>query len=140
MKNVLVFIGSPRRGGNSDVLAQHAAQAARETGAAVEIHYLNELDYQGCQGCLGCKRGDACVLEDDLAPIYDKIYEAHAVIFASPVCYNGVSGQMKSFLGSPKTRLLLSTHRGVFDFLFNVPGPEGQLPGVQGVNPTPRKE
>jgi multimeric flavodoxin WrbA len=98
MKNILAFIGSPRRGGNSDVLAQHAAQAAKEAGAGVEFYYLNEMNYKGCQGCLGCKRGDACVLEDDLTPIYDKIYGADAIIFASPVYFDGVSGQMKSFL------------------------------------------
>lgn len=98
MKNILAFIGSPRRDGNSDILAQHAAEAARQAGAVVETYYLNEMDYRGCQGCLGCKRGDACVLEDDLAPIYDKIHAAHAVILASPVYWNEVSGQMKSFL------------------------------------------
>ena len=34
--------------------------------------------------------------------------------------------QMKAILGNPKTTLLLSTHRSVFDFIFNAPGPSGQ--------------
>ncbi len=98
MRSILAFVGSPRRGGNSDILVQHAAEAAKEAGATVEVCYLNEMDYRGCQGCLGCKRGDACVLEDDLTPIYDKIHGADAVIFASPIYFNDVSGQMKCFL------------------------------------------
>lgn len=98
MKRILAFIGSPRRGGNSDILVQHAAEAAREAGAAVQVYYLNEMDYQGCQGCRSCKSGESCVLEDDLTPIYDKIHGADAVILASPVYSGEVSGQMKSFL------------------------------------------
>jgi membrane protease subunit HflC len=57
--------------------------------------------------------------------------------------------QMKSILGSSKTTLLLSTHRGLFDFLFNVPGPDGlsngdrSSPGnrgASGVSAVPGKE
>lgn len=98
MKHILAFVGSPRKGGNSDILAQHAVQAAKETGAAAEIYYLNEMKYRGCQGCNGCKRGDVCVLQDDLTPIYDKIHTADAVVVASPVYFGEVSGQTKSFL------------------------------------------
>ena len=98
MKHIVAFIGSARRGGNSDVLAQHAAEAARETGAGVEMYYLNDMDYQGCQGCLGCKTEDTCVLEDDLSPVYSKIQDADGVIFACPVYWDEVSGQMKLFL------------------------------------------
>ena len=98
MKSILAFVGSPRNGGNCDILVHHAVQAAKETGAAAEIYYLNEMNYRGCQGCNGCKRGDACVLKDDLTPLYEKIHAADAVVVASPVYFGEVSGQTKSFL------------------------------------------
>jgi len=53
---------------------------------------------------------------------------------------------MKAILGNPKTTLLLSTHRSVFDFLFNAPGPDGRSaiiranPVDKGTNPIPKKE
>ena len=59
MKKVLVIAGSPRKNGNSDLLAQQFAQGAQDSGNEVEIVYLRELKINYCQGCLVClKRGE----------------------------------------------------------------------------------
>ena len=40
MKKVLIIAGSPRKDGNSDILAEQFAKGAEESGNEVEIVYL----------------------------------------------------------------------------------------------------
>jgi multimeric flavodoxin WrbA len=96
MKIVALF-GSPRPTGNSAVLAQAFLDACQSLGAVVESHSLNKMQYQGCQACMGCKtKAKACVLKDDMTPVYDAIHQADVLVLASPVYFGDFSGQLKS--------------------------------------------
>jgi multimeric flavodoxin WrbA len=95
---IVAILGSPRPRGNSAGLARQFLAAAREQGAEVQEFLLNKLTFQGCQGCRTCKtKTDACILEDDLAPVLAAIKEADLLLLASPVYFGDLSGQMKLF-------------------------------------------
>ncbi len=97
-KKVLVLSSSPRKGGNSDVLAASFAKGAEESGNEVEIIYLREKQYGFCKGCLACQRLACCVIRDDAVEIAQKMHDADVLVFASPVYYYSISGQLKTML------------------------------------------
>jgi multimeric flavodoxin WrbA len=98
-KNVLILKGSPRREGNSAILADQVAAGAKEAGGQVESVYLHELDIQPCDACDTCQKGDIdCVIEDDMQELYPKVRAADAVVYASPIYWFSVSAQLKLFI------------------------------------------
>ena len=97
MYKIIGIAGSPRRNGNSTTLLRQILQGAEESGAAAQTIYLNDLTFRGCQACDGCVNTGECVLKDELTPHYPKLREAGIWILASPVYFDGVSGQTKLF-------------------------------------------
>ncbi len=98
MKKVLVIAGSPRKNGNSDLLAQQFAKGAQESGHEVEIVYLRDLKINYCQGCLVCLKRGECFQQDDANALLPKMLEADVVCWCCPVYYYSVTGQMKTFI------------------------------------------
>ena len=97
-KKVLVISTSPRRGGNSDTLAEEFARGAREAGNDVEKVALYDKTIGFCKGCLACQRTKRCVIRDDADAIAQKMLTADVIAFATPVYYYGMCGQMKTVL------------------------------------------
>ena len=97
MVNVMGIAGSPRRRGNSTGLLQAALGGARAAGARTELVYLNALSYRGCQGCPGCSPGPSCRVRDALTPVLAGLRLADVWLLASPIYFDGLSGQMKTF-------------------------------------------
>lgn len=97
-KNVLIITTSLRAGSNSDALAQAFSRGAREAGHSVEILSLKGKKISFCQGCLACQKTQTCAIADDAVGIAEKIGHADVVVFASPVYYYGLSGQLKTLL------------------------------------------
>lgn len=97
-KNVLIVTASLRAGSNSDELAQAFARGARDAGHSVEVVSLKDKTLTFCQGCLACQKTQTCVIRDDAADIAEKVSSADAVVFASPVYYYGIAGQLKTLL------------------------------------------
>jgi len=98
--NILVVLGSPRRNGNSALLAREIAENAEAGGAEVETVFLNELSIKPCQGCDGCQQiaTRECVIDDDMRPLYSKLQRADTVVIASPIYWFNVSAQTKIFI------------------------------------------
>ena len=96
--NVLGILGSPRRGGNAEVLLDKALEGARSCGASVEKISLNELSIRPCQECGGCDDTGECVIADDMAMIYSKVDKADRIILASPVFFGGLTAQTKAMI------------------------------------------
>ncbi len=95
MKTVCL-LGSPRRGGNSDTLAQRFADRAIEYGASTEMVALSELSYNGCINLLKCKgQLSHCGQTDDLTPVLQSISQADVLVIASPIYFTNLSGQTK---------------------------------------------
>ena len=97
-KKILVLSTSPRKGGNSDLLADAFARGAREAGNTVEKISLSGLRVDFCRGCLSCLNTKRCVIQDDAAAIVQKMKDADVLVFATPVYYFNMCGQMKTLL------------------------------------------
>ena len=112
---ILVITTSLRAHSNSDALAAEFIRGAQDAGHEVETISLKDKDIRFCKGCLACQRdtvkqmfldGDctkACVIKDDVAPIIQKMHDADAICFATPIYYYEMNGQMKTLLdrGNP---------------------------------------
>ena len=97
-KKVLIISSSPRKGGNSETLAAAFAKGAREGGNQVETVYLREKQVSFCKGCLACLKLGHCVIQDDAVEIAAKMHDADVLVFATPVYYYSVCGQLKTML------------------------------------------
>lgn len=91
-KRVLIFNTSPRKGGNTETIAQAFADGAREAGHEVHIFNTDRMDIGMCRGCTRCG-GSPCILKDGMQPIYDLWDDADAIVLASPVYWMQMNGQ-----------------------------------------------
>lgn len=98
MKNVLIISTSPRKGGNSDSLAREFERGAREAGNHVEYVNLADKTINFCRGCLACVKTHRCVQHDDANAIVEMMHEADVIVWATPIYYYSVSGQMKTMI------------------------------------------
>lgn len=98
MSKVLAVIGSPRQGGNTEILVSQIAEGAASVGAAVEMVRLGDLHIRECDGCHVCWRGRLCSKDDDMRPLYEKIAACDAIVFATPVYWYGPTALMKAFV------------------------------------------
>ena len=97
-KKVLVISSSYRTKGNSARLAEEFAKGAAEAGNEVEFISLHDKKIGFCRGCLVCQKTKKCVISDDADMIREKMLHADVLVFATPVYYYGVSGQLKTLL------------------------------------------
>lgn len=97
-KNVLIISTSPRKGGNSEALANEFARGAQEAGHRVEMVCLHDKSIGFCIGCLACQKTGRCVIHDDADILAQKMLAAEMIAFATPVYFYGMSGQMKTML------------------------------------------
>ncbi len=102
-KKILILSTSPRRNSNSEALAQAFAKGAGESGHEVELISLRGKELRFCQGCFACQKSGKCVIRDDMQEIVPKMEQADVLVFASPIYYYEMSGQMKTLLdrGNP---------------------------------------
>ena len=97
-KNILIIATSPRPGGNSEILADEFAQGAREAGHQAEKVCLHDKSIGFCKGCLACQKTQRCVIRDDADAIAQKMLRADVLVFATPIYFYEMSGQMKVLL------------------------------------------
>lgn len=95
---VLGIGGSPRVGGNSDILLDHFLEGAAQAGAHTDKILLNRLHYQGCQECGGCDSTGLCVVEDDMQKLYPLLINSSVVAVASPIFFSSISAQLKAMI------------------------------------------
>lgn len=97
-RKCLALACSPRRGGNTELLARQALEGAARAGAETELILLTDYNCGPCRGCGGCDKTGRCVVQDDTAAIYDKILAADGVIMAAPIFSMGMNAQSKAFV------------------------------------------
>lgn len=97
-KRVLVLSTSPRKGGNSELLADAFVRGAQEAGHGVEKVTLYDKTIGFCRGCLTCQTTQRCVIHDDADTIARNMGQADVIVFATPIYYYGMCGQMKTML------------------------------------------
>lgn len=97
-KTILVLSTSPRKGGNSEMLADAFIQGAQEAGHQTEKICLYDKTISFCRGCLACQKTQRCVIRDDAESIAGKMKNADVIVFATPIYYYEMCGQMKTML------------------------------------------
>lgn len=106
MSKIVILVGSERRKGNSDVLAQAFAEGARVNN---EVEIISVADYKvaPCIGCNTCftREGNRCFRDDDMQRVYAKLAEADTLVVASPVYFYGISAQLKAIIDRLHTPL-----------------------------------
>lgn len=97
-KKVLILSGSPRRGGNSDILCDRFGEGAKEAGNTVEKVFLRSLKIGHCNACYGCRGKGICVQKDDMEELLEKMVEADVLVLATPVYFYSMDGQVKTMI------------------------------------------
>lgn len=98
-KTVLILSGSPRRGGNSDLLCDEFLRGASEAGNQAEKIFLRGKKIAPCNACYHCSRnGGKCAIRDDMTEILDKMQAADVIVMASPVYFYSIDAQMKAVI------------------------------------------
>ncbi len=137
MSKVLVISTSLRVGSNSDFLVGHLIAGAKDAGHEVEHISLKGKEVKFCVGCLVCQQTRRCVLSDDAVWIAEKVKSADTLVFATPIYYYEMSGQMKTLLDRMNP-LYPSDYRFRSVYLLSVAAedgkntPEKAVSGLQG--------
>ena len=98
-KNILILSGSPRKGGNSDILCDRFMEGARESGHRAEKVFLRDKNIGYCIGCEACHQNNGvCVQKDDMAGILEKMIAADVIVMATPVYFYTMDAQMKTLI------------------------------------------
>jgi len=95
---VLGVFGSPRRGGNTDLLLNELLRGCRNGHADVEEIYLRELKITPCLEIYACRKDGKCPIRDDMQNLYPRLAEADVLVLASPIFFYSVSAQAKALI------------------------------------------
>lgn len=97
-KKVLIISTSLRRNSNSEALAHEFAKGAKDAGHEVTEITLRDKNIGFCKGCFACLKLGHCVIDDDAVEIAKMMHDAQVLVFATPIYYYEMSGQMKTML------------------------------------------
>lgn len=102
---ILIFLGSPRRKGNSETAAATVIEELT-TLTEVDVEYIRlaKLTISPCVGCGGCDKTGECIVKDDMADLYDKIDDADVIFLVAPTYFYGLSAQIKGFIDRIQAR------------------------------------
>lgn len=102
--HIVIVLGSPRKNGNSEMLAKSVAEGVEKEGGTTEYIRLNDLNIRPCQGCGGCDKSGECVIKDDMTEIYDKVDAADRLLLVTPIYFYAMSAQAKIFTDRMQAR------------------------------------
>ncbi len=92
---VFGIVGSPKKGGNVDLLVSKVLEGANSRGAETHKIYLNDMHIRYCQSCGVDPHPKFCLFDDDMKEIYAALTMCDAVVLGSPVYFDSVSAQVK---------------------------------------------
>lgn len=95
---MLGLVGSPRKGGNTDMLVGRVLEGCSVNGHTTEKIYLYDYTIKPCLDCRACKTGGTCVLEDGMRGLYPRLQTADVIVFGTPLYWYGPAGQMKMLI------------------------------------------
>ena len=76
-------------------LSRFSEKASKNAGNQVAFVTLKDKRIGFCKGCLACQQSGTCVIKDDVSEIMDQVLDADIVVWATPIYYYEMSGQMK---------------------------------------------
>jgi multimeric flavodoxin WrbA len=97
-KRALGVVGSPRYGGNTEILVDEVLRGAAEAGAQTEKVILNQLNVAPCQACGRCMSTGECAQRDDMPTLLEQMKRSQIWVLGTPVYWSGPTAQFKAFL------------------------------------------
>lgn len=95
---IVILTGSPRKGGNTDIMAKTFADAAAKQHTVTVLN-VAALHIHGCLGCGHCwAHSGECVQHDDMAQVWEQLNDADMVVFASPIYWFDITAQLKTVI------------------------------------------
>lgn len=98
MKKIIIISSSFRKESSSEILAKNFADGAMSAGNEVNFISIKDIHLKYCIGCLYCQTKGKCVLNDEMNELYNKFQQADVLVFATPIYYYSICGQLKTFL------------------------------------------
>ena len=98
MAKILAVVGSPRKGGNTEILVAKIAAGRRRRGPRSRRSVWASVQIRECDGCHACWRGRPCSKDDDMRLLYPKIAASETIVFGTPVYWYGPTALMKAFI------------------------------------------
>jgi multimeric flavodoxin WrbA len=95
---ILGIAGSPRKGGNTNILLARFLEGASSEGAETQILSVCDLTIAGCQHCDACLKNGNCKIQDDMPRVYLDMEAADGIVLASPLHFMSVTAQMKALI------------------------------------------
>jgi multimeric flavodoxin WrbA len=93
---ILGIGGSPRRGGNTDMLLKQCMEGAKSAGAETEVFFVRDLKVSGCHACHACSSTGKCIVRDDMQALYSRLEQASGIVIAAPVFFYGLPSGLKA--------------------------------------------
>ena len=91
--------GSPRKGGNSDVLLTHVIKGIAQRDLDTTAIHLRDYRYRSCIGCERCRKDKICTGQrDEMSLLYPALYMAKGLVLVSPTHHYNVTAWMKAFI------------------------------------------
>ncbi len=106
---ILGIVGSPRPGGNTEIMVEEVLATARKAGAETDIFLVAGKTINGCDACGACAQTGKCKIKDDMQTLYEKMDRADGIVFGSPVYFNYVTAQAKAIID--RTFCYLFSHK-----------------------------
>jgi len=94
----MALFGSPRRGGNTDLLLEEVLKGIGQEEVEIQRVYPAELSISPCRGCRKCEERGKCVINDQMQEVYSRLLQADAIILASPIFFYGLTAQAKTLI------------------------------------------
>ncbi len=95
---ILGIYGSPRKGGNTDILLDKVLEGARAADVQIISIYARDLKIAGCRACGACDKTGKCIIMDDMQTVYPLLQDADVIFLASPIFFYGMSSQVKAII------------------------------------------
>ena len=96
--NILLLNGSPRQGGNTQILLDHVLAGIQASGKEAELLRLAEMRIAPCTACGVCEQSGLCALHDDMGALVEKIARVQHLVIGSPMYFYGLTAQAKTFV------------------------------------------
>lgn len=93
--NILCINGSPRIGGNTDILLDKILEGTAQKDICLEKIILSTLKISPCQECENTRDDGICLINDDMQALYKKIEIADIIIIGSPIFFGSLTAQTK---------------------------------------------
>ncbi len=138
MKKIVAFVGSARKMGYCAQVVEQIKAEAESQRAQVVVHTISDMNLKPCQGCMYCRQGKGCAIQDDdMGEVYAQLKEADGVIFAAPIYFGQMSGQAMTLINrlyplvGPDKTPAFGVKKAIIIYAYAAPGDATYLPYAQ---------